>query len=109
MDIDSDKEFQITSTNQSQEPCSEWTRIRREWTRNHKKYSETKHPQDHDQVRNLSIHHYNAVYAKLIASKKLKNPLPLLFVIDVLVYGWKSEGYWDAPTTDYNPKSVNSV
>ncbi|RUS22254.1 hypothetical protein BC937DRAFT_89886 [Endogone sp. FLAS-F59071] len=74
-----------------------WNRQREEWTN-----GQWRQPVDSEGKHNPALAHINdsninAIYDSLVTDKKrLIKPIPLPYVINVLVSGWKRDGVWPA-------------
>lgn len=110
-----------------------WERERREWTLNHKSgpssptsHSQTSHSSspiattaatptsnttlssNHHLLKNITRANYDAIYSHLIDGRKLTQPLPLPFVMDVVIHGWRKEGFYDYPPAVPVPPPVSA-
>ncbi|KAI9011245.1 hypothetical protein BC832DRAFT_590488 [Gaertneriomyces semiglobifer] len=83
---------------------STWERRRAEWTRGHQPYAATASLSSTDRFKNnpslaeVNVSHYDAIYRSLMEGRRFANPVPLPFVVAVLINGWKREGLWDPST-----------
>lgn len=75
-----------------------WQKVREDWTRGHKPYDAKydafkEYKSKHAMLQDVEPGHFDTIYTTLIASgRKLLNPLPLSFVMLVILHGWRREG-----------------
>lgn len=76
-----------------------WDIKRRQWTKGqihqYDPYQTTSFNKAHSVIENIEEKDYCGIYDALIAKRNISSPLPLGFVITVLVCGWKRDGLWE--------------
>ncbi|KAJ3095986.1 hypothetical protein HK100_005675 [Physocladia obscura] len=89
---------------------NDWALRRALWTRGHAAYDNaadcTRDYKRHASVASIGPAQFDAVYANLVQGRRFSKPVPLSFIIGVLVllqshdlvmHGWKKEGLWEPP------------
>ncbi|CAG8498353.1 4453_t:CDS:2 [Scutellospora calospora] len=70
-----------------------WNKRRELWTRGNQNLSETSDNRNNPALMNITPNNYNSIYDSLVhEKKKLVKPIPLSYVIKVMVSGWKRDG-----------------
>ncbi|KAI9091800.1 hypothetical protein DFS34DRAFT_313985 [Phlyctochytrium arcticum] len=82
---------------------SAWEARRASWTKGHKPYSPHPPPapdwfKSNPALADVDESHFDAIYKSLVDGRRFAKPVPLPFVVSVLIHGWKKEGLWH-PTT----------
>ncbi|KAJ3161764.1 hypothetical protein HDU86_006535 [Geranomyces michiganensis] len=81
-----------------------WEQRRAEWIAGHKPYSQNTRAatdqwaKDNPALVDVDQSHFDAIYKSMVDGRRFAKPVPLPFVVAVLVHGWKKEGLW-APAT----------
>ena len=77
-------------------------RKRQLWTLNHHPYDPNSNVaidyKSHPKTQHIQQHQFDQIYALLASEKSFKNPLPLSFVMGVVIDSWKKQGLWNPPT-----------
>nr|CAG8579037.1 7091_t:CDS:2 [Entrophospora candida]CAG8604101.1 259_t:CDS:2 [Entrophospora candida] len=85
-----------------------WNRQRELWTRENSDGSGPFSNKNNPALVNFTPKNYNKIYDSLIyGKKKLSKPIPLPYVIKVLVSGWKRDGIW--PSDQPSPTSSTNA
>ncbi|KAG9295415.1 hypothetical protein G9A89_013444 [Geosiphon pyriformis] len=99
-----------TSTSDSPPPyvnqgLEHWNRQRALWTGGNYSVPATSENQNNPALVNITPNNYLSIYNSLIYERKrLAKPVPLPYVIKILLSGWKRDGIW--PTTTDNGSQV---
>ncbi|KAJ3167943.1 hypothetical protein HDU88_001890 [Geranomyces variabilis] len=81
-----------------------WEQRRAQWIAGHKPYSQNTRAatdqwaKDNPALVDVDQSHFDAIYKSMVDGRRFAKPVPLPFVVAVLVHGWKKEGLW-APAT----------
>ncbi|CAG8758157.1 20699_t:CDS:2 [Gigaspora rosea] len=91
---------EVTEENKDKETTSEfvneglefWNKRRELWTRGNQNSSGTSDNRNNPALMNITPNNYNSIYNSLVyEKKKLAKPVPLPYVIKILVSGWKRD------------------
>ncbi|CAG8532934.1 4974_t:CDS:2, partial [Dentiscutata heterogama] len=90
-----------------------WNKRRELWTRGNQNISGTSDNRNNPALMSITPNNYNSIYDSLVyEKKKLVKPVPLPYVIKILVSGWKRDGIWpaDPPSaSSSNPNGTNEL
>ena len=75
---------------------SDWERKRREFTQGHKPYNSKSNAaieyKSNPLLCDVEQGHFDTIYESIVSGKKFLKPMPLSFVMLVIVHGWRKEG-----------------
>ncbi|CAG8739306.1 7589_t:CDS:2 [Racocetra persica] len=85
-----------------------WNKRRELWTRENQNISGTFDNKDNPALSNITPSNYNSIYDSLVhEKKKLVRPVPLPYVVKILVSGWKRDGIWPAEPPPASSSNTN--
>ncbi|KND00512.1 uncharacterized protein SPPG_04824 [Spizellomyces punctatus DAOM BR117] len=92
-----------SSASSSTTGLSQWEQTRAQWTRGHRPYSPNPPPapdwyKSNPALADVDVTHFDAIYKSLVEGRRFAKPVPLPFVVAVLIHGWKVEGLWNPAT-----------
>lgn len=73
-----------------------WLKTRSNFTLNHKPYNSKFNSEfeykNHPSLKDVEPGHFDTVYHSLVTGRKFQQPMPLSFVMMVILHGWRKEG-----------------
>ena len=90
---------------------SHWLKTRRNFTLHHKPYNSKANAallyKNHPSLADVEIGHFDTVYHSLVTGRKFQQPMPLSFVMLVILHGWRKEGLVSSTSSRFS--SLNSL
>ena len=73
-----------------------WQKVRGDWTQNHTRYDSKFNAEleykKNDDLMDVEKGHFDTIYHSLVTGRKFQKPMPLSFVMLVIIHGWRREG-----------------
>ncbi|RIA91974.1 hypothetical protein C1645_736737 [Glomus cerebriforme] len=85
-----------------------WNKRREMWIRGNSNNPESSSNRNNPALANITPNNYHSIYDSLIyEKKKLAKPVPLPYVIKILVSGWQRDGVWPKDQPSDPPSNPN--